>query len=157
MKDNGVWLSLQPLLNDEDALQFPNPESTRKYEEVTRGTDRVYTTAKELGVKMAFGTEMLFDPAAAAKQGKMLAKLKNWLTPYEALKMATSDNAELLMLAGPRHPYQDGPLGVIKKGAYAHLILVEGNPLEELDLVADPENNFGVIMKDGKIYKNILN
>ena len=57
MKDNGVWLSLQPLLNDEDALQFPNPESTRKYEEVTRGTDRVYTTAKELGVKMAFGAE----------------------------------------------------------------------------------------------------
>jgi len=85
-----------------------------------------------------------------------VTKLKNWFTPYEALKMVTSDNAELLMLSGPRHPYQEGPLGVIKEGAYADLILVNGNPLENLDLVADAEKNFALIMKDGVIYKNTL-
>jgi len=42
-------------------------------------------------------------------------------------------------------------------GAYAELILVDGNPLEDLDLFADPDNNFVVTMKDGKIYKNIIN
>ena len=68
--------------------------------------------------------------------------------------MATSDNAELLALSGPRNPYQQGPLGVIKEGAYADLILVNGNPLENLDLVADADKNFDLIMKDGKIYKN---
>jgi len=99
---------------------------------------------------------LLFDPASAARQGKMLAKMKQWFTPYEALKMATSDNAELLALSGPRNPYQEGPLGVIKEGAYADLILVDGNPLENLDLVADAENNFVMIMKDGKIYKNTI-
>jgi imidazolonepropionase-like amidohydrolase len=99
---------------------------------------------------------MLFDPAAAAKQGKMVAKLKNWFTPYEALKMVTSNNAELLLLSGPRHPYQQGPLGVIEVGAYADMLIVDGNPLENLDLVADAEKNFLVIMKDGVVYKNTL-
>jgi imidazolonepropionase-like amidohydrolase len=70
--------------------------------------------------------------------------------------MATSGNAELLALSGPRNPYADGPLGVVQEGAYADLLLVDGNPLENLDLVADPENNFVIIMKDGVIYKNTL-
>jgi imidazolonepropionase-like amidohydrolase len=69
--------------------------------------------------------------------------------------MATHDNAQLLKLSGPRNPYP-GELGVVKKGAYADLILLDGNPLENLDLVADPDRNFVVIMKDGKVFKNIL-
>ena len=154
MKDNGVWLSAQPILNDEDALKFDNPISTQKFIEATDGTDRTYKMAKAMGVKIAFGTDLLFDPASAARQGKMVAKLKKWFTPYEALKMVTSTNAELLTMSGPRHPYQEGPLGVIKEGAYADLILVDGNPLEDLDLVADAAKNFVVIMKDGKIYKD---
>lgn len=156
MKDNDVWLCLQPLLNDEDALHFENPYSQYKYELVTNGTDHVYKRSKELGVKVAFGTDMLFDPAAAENQGKMLAKLKRWYTPYEALKMATSTNAELINLCGPRNPYRDGELGVIKEGAYADMVLVDGNPLENLDLVADPDKNFVLIIKDGIVYKNTL-
>jgi len=156
MKDNGVWLSAQPLIDDEDRLVFDNPASTAKWIEATDGTGRNYEAAKAMGVKIAFGTDMLFDPAAAARQGKMVTKLKNWFTPYEALKMVTSTNAELLMLSGPRHPYQEGPLGVIEVGAYADLILVDGNPLENLDLIGDADKNFVVIMKDGKIYKNTL-
>ena len=109
-----------------------------------------------MGVKIAFGTDCLFETASAAKQDKLLAKLKRWFTPYEALKMATSTNAELLALYGPRNPYPLGPLGVIEEGAYADLILVDGNPLENLDLVADAEKTFVVIMKDGKIYKNTV-
>lgn len=156
MKDNDVWLSLQPLLKDEDALQFENPYSTEKYNKVTDGTDRVYKRAKELGVKVAFGTDALFDPSAAAAQGRMLAKLKRWYTPYEILKMATSTNAELLMLCGPRNPYRLGPIGVIEEGAYADMLLVDGNPLENIDLVANPDDSFVIIMKDGKIYKNTM-
>jgi imidazolonepropionase-like amidohydrolase len=156
MKDNGVWLSAQPLIDDEDRLVFDNPISTAKWIEVTDGTGRNYEAAKAMGVKIAFGTDMLFDPAAAARQGKMVTKLKNWFTPFEALKMVTSDNAELLMMSGPRNPYQEGPLGVIAEGAYADLILVDGNPLENLDLVGDAEANFDLIMKDGVIYKNTL-
>lgn len=156
MKDNDVWLSLQPLLDDEDALHFDNPYSQEKFSKVTAGTDHVYKRAKELGVKVAFGTDALFDPKAAEAQGKMLSKLKRWYTPYEVLKMATSTNAELLMLCGPRNPYREGGIGSIKEGNYADMILVDGNPLKDIELVADPHTNFVVIMKDGKIYKNTL-
>ena len=97
----------------------------------------------------------MFDAKLAAKQGRFLAKLKKWYTPYEALKMATHDNAQLLKLCGPRDPYP-GELGVVQEGALADLILVDGNPLQNIDLVAEPDKNFVVIMKDGKIYKNTL-
>ncbi|MGV2975835.1 amidohydrolase family protein [Roseibium alexandrii] len=156
MRDNDVWLSVQPLLDDEDGFTFEDPVSQQKWIDVTNGTDFTYSTAKEVGVKVAFGTDILFDPVLAERQGAFLAKLQRWYTPFEVLEMATSTNAELLELSGPRHPYQEGPLGVIKPGAYADLILVDGNPLEELDLVAMPEDTFDLIMKDGVIYKNEL-
>ncbi len=156
MKEKDVWLSIQPLFNDEDAFTFPDPASTKKWLQVTDNIPKVYKAAKAMGVKIAFGTDILFDPKLPAKEGKFLTKLKAWFSPYEALKMATSDNAELLALCGPRNPYPAAPLGVVKEGAYADIILVNGNPLENLDLVADPWKNFAVIMKDGKIYKNSL-
>lgn len=154
MRDNDVWLSVQPLLDDEDGFSFDDPVSQQKWVDVTNGTDFTYNTAKEVGVKTAFGTDILFDPALAERQGAFLAKLQRWYTPYEVLKMATSTNADLLKLSGPRHPYQQGELGVIAEGAYADLILVDGNPLEDIDLIAAPHDNFDLIMKDGVIYKN---
>jgi imidazolonepropionase-like amidohydrolase len=154
MRDNDVWLSVQPLLDDEDGFTFDDPVSQQKWIDVTNGTDSTYRAAKEVGVKVAFGTDILFDPELAERQGAFLAKLQRWYEPWEVLKQATSDNAELLELAGPRHPYQQGRLGVIEPGAYADLILVDGNPLEDIDLIADPHENFDLIMKDGVIYKN---
>ncbi|WP_197431089.1 metal-dependent hydrolase family protein [Aliiruegeria sabulilitoris] len=153
--EEDVWLSMQPFLDDEDAPAL-NDFQKAKYKFVTDGTDFVYRTAKELGVKIAFGTDTLFSADLASRQGAQLAKLQNWFTPYEALKMATCDNAELLALSGALTPYPNGPLGVIEEGAYADMILVDGNPLEDLDLVSDPIGNFDVIMKDGVIYKNTL-
>lgn len=154
MKEKDAWLSVQPLLDDEDRFTFNDPFSTQKWIEVTDGTGKVIEMAKDVGVKIAFGTDMLFDPAVAEKQGKFLAKMSNWFTPYEVMVMATSTNAELLELAGPRHPYKAGSLGQIVEGAYADLILVDGNPLEDINLVADPHENFDLIMKDGVIFKN---
>jgi len=155
MANKGVWLSPEPLLNDEDAFPFTG-ENQRKWIQVTDGTDKTYSLAKKYKAKVAFGTDLLFDPTLGPKQGKFLAKLKRWFTPYEALKIATSENAELLAMCGPRNPYKEGPLGVVAEGAYADLLLVNGNPLENLDLVADPDKNFAMIMKDGKIYKNTV-
>ena len=76
-------------------------------------------------------------------------------TPAQALKQATADNAFVLAMSGPRNPYP-GALGVIQKGAYAEILLCDGNPAEDLSLVADPDTNFKVIMKGGKVYKNTL-
>jgi imidazolonepropionase-like amidohydrolase len=84
-----------------------------------------------------------------------LVKLKRWYTPAEALVMATGTNAELLALSGKRNPYP-GKLGVVEEGALADLLLVDGDPLKNLRLIADPAKNFVVIMKDGKVYKNLM-
>jgi imidazolonepropionase-like amidohydrolase len=143
-------------LDDEDAIPFPEgSENRNKFVQVTKGTFNVYRLAKKLKVKTAWGTDTLFDPELAQKQGKMLVKMQRRYAPHEILKMATHDNEQLLKLSGPRDPYP-GKLGVFDEGAYADLILVDGNPLENLNLVADAEKNFVVIMKDGKIYKNTL-
>jgi imidazolonepropionase-like amidohydrolase len=69
--------------------------------------------------------------------------------------MATSTNAELLALSGKRNPYP-GKLGVVEVGAFADLLLVDGDPLANIKLIEDPAKNFVVIMKDGKIYKNSI-
>jgi imidazolonepropionase-like amidohydrolase len=53
------------------------------------------------------------------------------------------------------NPYR-GKLGVIEEGALADLVLVDGNPLEDIKLIEDPDKNFVMIMKDGKIYKDSL-
>jgi imidazolonepropionase-like amidohydrolase len=69
--------------------------------------------------------------------------------------MATADNGELMALSGVMNPYP-GQLGVVKPGAFADLLLVDGDPIANIKLVEDSDKNFVVIMKDGKIYKNIL-
>jgi hypothetical protein len=87
---------------------------------------------------------------------------------FPVLKQLTSTAGELLALSGPRNPYKAGKLGVIEEGAYADLLLVDGNPLKDITVIggtdqwfdADPEwkpiESLKVIMKDGKIYKNTL-
>jgi imidazolonepropionase-like amidohydrolase len=69
--------------------------------------------------------------------------------------MVTSVNAELCAMSGPRNPYP-GKLGVIEAGAYADLILIDGDPIADIKLVADPAKNLKIIMKDGRIYKDAL-
>jgi imidazolonepropionase-like amidohydrolase len=156
MADKGIWLSLQPFLDDEDAIPFPAGSSNRiRQAMVIAGTDNAYALAKKYKIKTAFGTDVLFSKALADRQGAQLAKLTRWYTPAEVLVMATSANAELLALSGLRSPYT-GKLGVVEPGALADLLLVDGNPLENLKLIEDPLRNFVVIMKDGKVYKNLL-
>jgi len=79
--------------------------------------------------------------------------MTRWFSPAEVLTMATSGNADLLALSGPRHPYP-GVLGRVEVGALADLLLVDGDPLADLSLLADPERRLLVIMKDGMVYKN---
>jgi len=153
LAEKGIWWSLQPFLNDQDASPLENPVSQQKALQVFAGTDNAYRLAKKYKVKTAFGTDILFDARLTGRQGAQLAKMVRWYTPAEALKMATGDNGQLLELSGLMNPYP-GKLGVIEEGALADLVLVDGNPLENLKLVEDPDKNFVVIMKDGRIYKD---
>ncbi len=154
MAEEGIWWSLQPFLDDEDASPV-SPQSRKKALEVFAGTDRAYKLAKKYKIKTLFGTDLLFDAKLTQRQGAQLVKLQRWYTPHEALRSATAHNGELLALSGFINPYP-GKLGVVEEGALADLLLVDGNPLKDLALIEDPERNFLVIMKDGRIYKQTL-
>jgi imidazolonepropionase-like amidohydrolase len=155
MAERGIWLSIQPF-PDELADAFPRgSEQWQKAQEVFAGTNTAYALAKKYKLKTAWGTDILFSPGLARQQGALLAKLVNWYTPAQALIMATGTNAQLLAMSGKRNPYP-GKLGVVEEGALADLLLVDGNPIADIKLVADPVRNFVLIMKDGKIYKNTL-
>lgn len=154
MAQKNAWLSSQAFLDNE----YSNPqqgEARVKQIEVQKGTDNAFKLAKKYKLKVAWGTDILFDPKMAKNQGAILATMTHWYTAPEVLKMATSTNAELLALSGPRNPYP-GKLGVVEEGALADLLLVNGNPIENINLVSNPETNFVVIMKDGVIYKNTV-
>lgn len=155
MADKGIWLSTQAF-PDELADAFPPGSAEReKAHVVFAGTDTTFELAKKHKIKTAFGTDVLFSPQLAQRQGNLLAKLVRWYTPAETLRMATATNAELLGLSGKRNPYP-GKLGVVEEGALADLLLVDGDPLADISLIANPARNFVVIMKDGKLYKNSL-
>lgn len=152
MADKGIWLSGQAFL----ANEYSNPvqgEAKVKQQQVAKGTDNAFKLAKQYGLKVAWGTDILFTPTMTKHQGAILTTMTKWYSPAEVLSMATADNAELLALSGNRSPYQ-GKLGVIEQDALADILLVDGNPLENLDLIAEPDAHLVVIMKDGKIYKN---
>jgi imidazolonepropionase-like amidohydrolase len=154
LAERGVWLSTQPFLTEEDQLPQTG-EAREKMLEVFGGTDNIYKLSKKHGVKTAFGTDLLFSQALNRRQGLMLTHLTRWYSNAELLKQATAANGELLALSGERNPYP-GKLGVIEQGAFADLLVLNGNPLEDITLIAKPDESLAVIMKDGTIYKNTL-
>lgn len=155
MASKNIWWSLQVFLDDEDAIKQPNPENRKKQIEMSAGTEMAYRLAKKYKIKTAWGSDFLFDPLASMQQGKLIAKMSRWYSNYEILKMVTSDNADLLAMSGKRSPYQ-GKVGVIEAGAYADVLIIDGNPLKDINLLADPYKNFLLIIKDGVVYKNIM-
>jgi imidazolonepropionase-like amidohydrolase len=152
MADKGVWLSTQPFLGEDD--QAPLTGQARvNFQKLLAGTIILYPLAKKYGIKTAFGSDLLFSSEIAERQGRMLTHLTRWYRNAEILKMATSDNAELLALSGPLNPYP-GKLGVVEPGAHADLLVVAGDPLQDIGLLAAPDKNLVVIMKAGKIHKD---
>jgi imidazolonepropionase-like amidohydrolase len=152
--DKGVWLSFQPFVDDGFVPQMP-PSSMARLRQLFAGTDSAVALARKYKLKLAWGTDILFSAANATRQGALLVMMNKWFTPAEVLAMATGTNAQLLALSGPRNPYP-GKLGVVEEGALADLLLVDGNPLENLKLIETPDKSFVLIMKDGTIHKNLL-
>ena len=150
MAERDVWLSLQVLRASTPDM---DPQRRAKRQPIIENQPAVWASARDLGVKLAWGTDFLFEPDINAEQNQYILLLEEWFSPAEILRLVTHDNAQLLALSGLRSPYQ-GKLGVVEEDALADLLLVRGNPLENLDLIGDPERNFVVIMKDGRLVKD---
>jgi imidazolonepropionase-like amidohydrolase len=136
MAKKDIWLSTQPF-PDEMAEVFPAGSQERaRFMEVFAGTDRTFELAKKYKIKTAFGTDILFSAALATRQ----------------------ENCWPSSCAGTRRqkPSRWRLVGVIEEGALADVLLVDGDPLSDISMLANPEKNLALIMKDGKVYKNAL-
>lgn len=144
-------------LSEDVVKQVLGDQAIEKFLIVQNGAKNQMRLLKKYNIeKVGFSTDIIGNSAALKKQNNEFGyRLEGW-SSYEILKQATSTNAELLKLSGELNPYKKGTLGVIKEGAYADVLLVEGNPIENIKILEDYENNFKIIMKDGKIYKNTL-
>ena len=107
----------------------------------------VYGWARKHGVPVALGTD-LWGPDARRSQLRELEIRAELDEPADILRSATSVNADLLMMSGQ--------IGTIRTGAFADLLVVEGNPLRDVRVLCHPERNLFLVMKDGVIYTDRL-
>lgn len=160
MKKEGIALSCQGVMSleafaDPDSITFFSADQKAKAKKVNSGASQMFKWALKHDIIMVTGGDM-FDKANANRQIDNLISLQDvGFSPVKLLKTATSDAAEVISWCGEMNPYKDGPIGVIKPGAYADVLVVKGNPLEKLELLRD-RDNLQLIMKDGSVWKNTL-
>lgn len=161
MKKEGVALSAQAVMSleafgDPDSITFFSADQKKKAKSVNAGATQMFKWALEHDLLIVTGGDM-FGPAYNNRQAdNMVWMAKVGATPFQIMKMGTSNAAEVLTWSGGMNPYKYGSLGVVEKGAYADVILIDGNPLKDISILNDYEDKFKVIMKDGKVLKNTL-
>src|SRR6266478_6317538 len=141
-----TFISLSQRIESASETQLSSSIVNNLAQTIFRG-QQVYEWAKQYNVPIAFGTD-LWGPDAQKSQVREFEMRMKLDSPANIIRSATITNAELLM--------QKGKLGTVASGAYADLLVVEGDPLTDLRVMLDPRNRLKLIMKDGVIYKNEL-
>ncbi|HUK07965.1 MAG TPA: amidohydrolase family protein [Stellaceae bacterium] len=141
-----TFISLAQRIETSGEMNLPASIVDNLRRTIDRGKE-VYAWARDLGVSIALGTD-LWGPEAQKSQPRELEQRADLDSPVNILRSATVVNAELLM--------QRGMLGTLAPGAYADLLIVDGNPLSDIRVLARPEQTLKLIMKGGVIYKNEL-
>ncbi len=153
MKDKDVWWCPQVIVYTDIPKGYTEDQAD-KHREAYAGIDNAFTTAKKIGYdKIGFGTDIITDPAMIARMNDEFTLRTTWFSNVEILRQATSKNGELLGLS---NRYNPGRIGVIEQGALADILLVNGNPLEDISILTNPEQNLALIMKNGDVYKNTI-
>ncbi|MHA2878607.1 amidohydrolase family protein [Vibrio campbellii] len=159
VKEKGIWLVpsyFTSSLIAERKIPLPNEETYRKTERVGKAMFKSAELIKKYDIQnLAFGTDCVGKANVHESQMQELGAIEKTFDTITALRMATSNCGRLFELSTYKHPYQEGKLGQIVEGAYADLLIVDGNPLEGVDCVMQDETK-KVIMKDGVVYKNTL-
>jgi imidazolonepropionase-like amidohydrolase len=127
-------------------LGFP-PQSMDKVQQVYGQALSGMELMRKAGVKLGFGTDLLGD--TYSHQCREFTIRREVFSPLEILRQATSVNAELLQ--------QQGKLGCIAPDAQADLLVVDGDPLANIDLLAANGKHLRLIMRAGELVRNDLN
>jgi imidazolonepropionase-like amidohydrolase len=158
MAEVGAYYCPQAFLALQDVSgnpMFRDPVQKQKNLEVQKGAPQAIEWAKQYGVKILWGSDVFFGDDAFVNFRQEFAYRDRFFTPVEQMIQVTGINGEVLSLSTWKDPYPHGPLGVIKEGAYADILLIEKDPTKDIKVLMDSDN-IALIMKDGKIYKNEL-
>lgn len=174
MKEKGAYITTNLTAFDPNLLEIPAiknvPSSLAKAKSASAAFKDYIPNMEKCPAPRAFQTDCVGSVDACNIQIAYEKKLNNdFFGSYESLKTMTSIGGELVMLSGDfMNPYPEAKLGVIETGAYADILLLDGNPLEDFSVVGTGDKWFGadkrpespesikLIMKDGVIYKNTL-
>jgi imidazolonepropionase-like amidohydrolase len=176
MVEKGAFLSLNLAGTSPDLFKHPvygakgTPPyiKSKQFQELAVNLPEILKSNPDM--KVVFNTDLVFSAGPDLRRGIDFEKFMHYdlLGPIRALRGMTSTNGELMALSGKMNPYPEGKLGVIEPGAYADILLVDGNPLEDMTVIGANEKWFDakmrdqdlptlwLIMKDGVIYKNTL-
>lgn len=154
MQENDIWLSPQVLIFENEIVGL-NADQQRKQQQALEGIDNMMKAVNKIGFeKIVFGADIVTNMGLLERISEEFMLRSQWFEPIEILRQVTSRGGELMALSGPRNPY--GKLGVIEVGAVADILVVEGNPLEDISVMTQPRDNFKVILQGGSVYKNEL-
>lgn len=174
MEEKGAYITTNLTAFDPNLLEIPAvknvPSSLAKAKSASAAFKDYIPNMKKCPAPRGFQTDCVGSVDACNIQIAYEKKLNNdFFGPYESLKTLTSVGGEIATLSGDfMNPYPDAKLGVIEKGAYADILLLDGNPFEDFSVVGTGDKWFGadkrpdspesikLIMKDGVIYKNTL-
>jgi imidazolonepropionase-like amidohydrolase len=161
MKREGAALDLQGWValvqfGNADEITFFSADQKAKGTAVNKGAAQMIEWAKKHDLLIVTGGDMFGQSNGPIQAQNLTILATAGFTPLEILKTATSNAAIVLGWTGEMNPYKEGTLGTIQAGGYADMVLVDGNPLEDIGLLEDYSNNFKLIMKDGQVWKNTL-
>jgi imidazolonepropionase-like amidohydrolase len=174
MEEKGAYITTNLTAFDPNLLEIPAVKnvasSLAKAKSASAAFKDYIPNMKKCPAPRGFQTDCVGSVDACNIQIAYEKKLNNdFFGPYESLKTLTSVGGEIATLSGDfMNPYPDAKLGVIEKGAYADILLLDGNPFEDFSVVGTGDQWFGadkrpespesikLIMKDGVIYKNTL-
>jgi len=157
---NGAWICSCPQIGRPRREGDPVMPMTPERQAMLDGEKIQTELINKLDLNLAFGTDcMRWDESPVlANPNRQLEDFSIYKSRFGSLKglrAATGAAHDLLALSTYQNPYRDGKIGLLEQGAFADLLLVDGNPAEDLDILANPDNT-RLIMKAGAIYKNTL-
>lgn len=169
--DGGVFVDPCPQFTEEEVRwnhmdqysDYPEIKYKRSRKRGNSGAEvfsRIDATTELLNkydqIKILFGTDMMvMYPGYEPRQSLDLKEYKKRFGSYRGLLAATGNVNDMIKLCTYQNPYPDGEIGVLREGSFADVLIVRGNPVEDLDVLGDTANIL-LVMKDGEVYKNIL-
>jgi imidazolonepropionase-like amidohydrolase len=140
-----TMITIEQLVKMGRKLGFP-PQSQEKMDIAWKGALSGLDAMRNAQVKVCFGTDLL--GSLYDQQCREFTLRSEVFTPLEILRQATSVSAEMMM--------QEGKLGCIQQGAHADLLIVDGDPLKDISLLAASGDHLRVIVREGELVKNQL-